>query len=126
MLLEELRIYTLSMALAEEIWTIATGWPYFSKDTPGKQIVRSADSISANISEGFGRYHYKEAKNFGYFARGSLYETKTFIKKAHSRKLISEKELNALINECNFLGASLNKYIKSIGNNKTSHPPVDE
>jgi len=37
-------------------------WNYFQKDTVGKQLVRSADSIAANLSEGFGRYHYKETK----------------------------------------------------------------
>jgi len=37
------------------------------------------DSIAANLSEGFGRYHYKEKKNFSYYSIGSLYETKTWI-----------------------------------------------
>lgn len=56
--LEELEIYKLSMEIAEEIWFIITRWNYFEKDTIGKQLIRAADSISANISEGFGRYHY--------------------------------------------------------------------
>jgi four helix bundle protein len=30
-------------------------WETFAKETLGKQIVRSADSVGANISEGFGR-----------------------------------------------------------------------
>jgi four helix bundle protein len=38
----------------------------FTKDTIGKQICRAADLISANIAEGFGRYHFKENKNFSY------------------------------------------------------------
>ena len=60
MKLEELRVYQLSLNLAEEIWMIVVKWDYFSKDTIGKQLVRSADSVSANLSEGFGRYFYKE------------------------------------------------------------------
>ncbi|WP_367119197.1 four helix bundle protein [uncultured Mucilaginibacter sp.] len=52
------------------MWFIVLGWEYFSKDTLGKQLVRSADSIGANIAEGFGRYHFKENKNFCYFSRG--------------------------------------------------------
>ena len=56
----------------------------------GKQLVRSADSVAANLSEGFGRFFYKENRRFCYFSRGSLYETFTWIEKAHNRGLISE------------------------------------
>jgi four helix bundle protein len=34
-------------------------WDYFLKDTIGKQLVKAADSVAANLSEGFGRYHFK-------------------------------------------------------------------
>ena len=66
MKLEELRVYQQSMELAEKIWHIVEGWDYFSKDTLGKQLVKAADSIAANLSEGFGRYHYRESAHFGY------------------------------------------------------------
>ena len=54
------------MELAEKIWNMVEGWDYFSKDTLGKQLVKAADSIAANLSEGFGRYHYRESAHFGY------------------------------------------------------------
>ena len=57
--IEDIEVHNLSEAFADEIWAIATAWDYFAKDTLGKQIVRSADSIGANIAEGFGRFHYK-------------------------------------------------------------------
>jgi four helix bundle protein len=79
--LEDLKVYTLAMELGEKVWGIVDKWNFFQKDTIGKQFVRSADSIAANLSEGFGRYHFKEAKNFGYYSRGSLYETKTWLTK---------------------------------------------
>ncbi|MGZ3750482.1 MAG: four helix bundle protein [Mucilaginibacter sp.] len=82
--LEDLEIYTLSEQFANEIWFIVVKWEIFAKDTIGKQLVRSADSIGANIAEGFGRYHYKENKNFCYFSRGSLIETKGWLKKAET------------------------------------------
>jgi four helix bundle protein len=68
--LEELEVYQLAEVFSEEIWKVVVGWDYFAKDTVGKQMVRSADSISANIAEGYGRYHYKENRNFCYFSRG--------------------------------------------------------
>ncbi len=116
MKLEELQVYQLSMELGEKVWSIVIDWKYFEKDTIGKQLVRAVDSVSANLSEGFGRYHYKDAKNFCYYARGSLYETKTFLIKASNRSLISRDEFQALVIEIDKIGVKLNNYIKSIGN----------
>lgn len=118
MKLEELRVYQLSLNLAEEIWMIVVKWDYFSKDTIGKQLVRSADSVSANLSEGFGRYFYKEEKQFCYYSRGSLYETKTWLTKASNRKLISNEDFEKFEKEINDLGVKLNNYINAIGKNQ--------
>ena len=48
--LEDLEVYQLAESLRDEIWFIVNEWDYFAKDTVGKQIARSADSISANIA----------------------------------------------------------------------------
>ena len=79
-------------------------WQYFEKDTIGKQLVRAVDSIAANLSEGFGRYHFKEKKNFSYYSRGSLYETKTWIVKAKNRKLINEDDFISFKKDINYIG----------------------
>lgn len=116
--LEDLQVYQLSMQLAESIRSAVLKWVYFQKDTIGKQLVRSADSIAANLSEGFGRYHYKENKQFCYFARGSLFETKTWIQKAHNAKLFSNEEFTDYQIKIEELSLKLNAYIKSIGKNE--------
>ena len=54
--LEKLEVYSLAENFSDKIWIIVSKWDYFLKDTIGKQIVRSADSISANIAEGYGRF----------------------------------------------------------------------
>jgi len=115
MKLEELQVYQLSMNIGEKVWNIVIKWNTFSKDTIGKQLVRAVDSVAANLSEGFGRYHYKEAKHFSYYSRGSLYETKTWLTKASNRKLISEDEFQFFTKEIDSIGVKLNNYIKSIG-----------
>lgn len=56
--LEDMEIFTQSESLANEIWNTVSRWDYFAKDTVGKQLVRSTDSISANIAEGFGRFSF--------------------------------------------------------------------
>jgi four helix bundle protein len=113
--LDDLEIYNLSLEFGEDVWTIVMRWDHFSKDTIGKQIVRSADSIAANIAEGFGRFHYKENKNFCYFSRGSILETKTWLAKAQNRNLIDHDIYNLLIKMLETIHLKLNAYIKFIG-----------
>lgn len=115
MKLEDLNVYQLSMEIGEKIWNITLKWDYFSIDTIGKQLVKAVDSIAANLSEGFGRYHYKDRKNFCYYARGSLFETKTWLIKANNRNLLPENEFHIFLNEIEILGVKLNNYINSIG-----------
>ncbi|MFQ5676194.1 MAG: four helix bundle protein [bacterium] len=95
MKLEEIHVYNLALDLGGKVWGIVKGWDYFAKDTIGKQLVRSADSVAANISEGYGRYYYKENKQFCYYSRGSLFETKTWLTKAHKRSLIDDETFNS-------------------------------
>ena len=58
--LTDIEIYIISEELSNQIWGIVKQWHYFEKETLGKQLVRAADSISANIAEAFGRYHDKD------------------------------------------------------------------
>lgn len=103
------------MKLGEDVWQIVNTWDFFNKDTIGKQLVRSVDSIAANLSEGLGRYHFKDIKNFGYYSRGSLFETRTWLAKAKSRQLITVEQYKVFITELDNIGRMLNGYIKSIG-----------
>lgn len=115
MTLEELDVYRMSMEIGERVWSIVSRWDYFAKDTVGKQLVRAADSMAANLSEGYGRFHYKENKQFGYYSRGSLYETKTWLKKAHNRQLLDDAAYDSLRRSLESLAVRLNNYLRSIG-----------
>lgn len=115
--LDDLEVHRLAKEFSNEIWDIVLLFNYFEKDTVGKQLCRSADSISSNIAEGYGRYFYKENKQFCYYARGSIFETKDWITKLKDRKIISEERFSDLDNKLNTLGKMLNSYIKAIGKN---------
>ncbi len=101
------------MDFSDKIWDLVCKWDYFAKDTIGKQWVRAADSVDANISEGFGRYTSKDSKNFYIIARGSLQGSKTWLKKAIRRKLITEKEFNLLNEELENINIKLSRFIKA-------------
>ncbi len=113
--LEDLEVYRIAMEIGDDIWSVVNEWHYFAKETLGKQLVRSADSIALNIAEGYGRYHYKENRNFCFIARGSNIETKAALIKAKTRKLISDEKFKLIINKLEKVHKMLNSYIKSIG-----------
>lgn len=83
--------------------------------TLGAQFVNAADSIALNISEGYGRFHYKENKNFCYYSRGSAKETLTAVEKSKSRNLINESEYLLLTQKLSLYFRLIFGYINSIG-----------
>jgi len=115
---ENLRVYRLSEDLADEIWDIALKWDKFAKDTVGKQVVRSADSIGANIAEGSGRGSFQDNRRFVRTARGSLNETQHFLRRAFRRKLLTKQDVEKLKPLVDNLAPQLNSYLKSIGSQK--------
>ena len=112
--LEDLVIYQLATEIGEHVWMMVSKWEYFPKTTVGKQFVEAADSISANIAEGYGRYFYKERKAFCYYGRGSLMETKSWAYKALKRALIEQEEYDTVIEKLQVLHFKLNGYIKTL------------
>jgi len=58
----------------------------------GSQLRRAAQSITLNIAEGYGRYHYKEAIQFYRISRGSLYELKDALIIAFDLHYINQTE----------------------------------
>ena len=111
---ENLQIYQLAEMLADEIWNVVLGWEYFAKDSVGKQMVRAADSIGANIAEGSGRGSLQDNRRFLRMARGSLYETQHWLRRAYIRKLLTSKQVEKLKPTIDELTPKLNAYLRSI------------
>ncbi|HWD87576.1 MAG TPA: four helix bundle protein [Mucilaginibacter sp.] len=124
--IEDLEVYLLAEKVGDQIWSIVMEWQYFVRDGFGKQLTNAADSVSANITEGFGRYHYKENKNFCYFSRGSIIETKGWLRKAKNRALISENQYSELMSQLEIIHLKLNIYIKAIGKKITNNRSSQE
>lgn len=114
---ENLRVYQMSETLADEIWDIVISWNNFAKDTVGKQIVRAADSVGANIAEGEGRGTHLDNKRFVRIARGSLQETQHWLRRAYKRNLLTKEQVEKLKPLIENLSPSLNAYLRSIGSN---------
>jgi four helix bundle protein len=112
---ENLQVYQLSERLCDEIWKLVIAWDFFAKDTIGKQLVRAADSVGANIAEGTGRGSFQDNRRFVKVARASLYETLHWLRRAYTRNLLSEEQIRCLKALAEELGPRLNAYLRSIG-----------
>jgi four helix bundle protein len=115
---EDLHVFQLSEKLADEVWHAVKEWNYFEKDTVGKQLVKAVDSIGANIAEGTGRGTPGDNKRFVRIARGSLHETRYWLRRAYKRKLLNSDKTTDFKAILDKLGPSLNAYLKSIGRKK--------
>lgn len=112
--LGQLKVYQLAMELGKEAWEIASSWDSFARQTLGKQWVRAADSVAANLAEGYGRFHFRENLQFCYYARGSLHEARTWMQKAQQRDLIEPEKYADLNQRLNQLEGLLNGYLRYI------------
>jgi four helix bundle protein len=112
---EDLRVYQMSEQLADAVWNLVLPWNEFARNTVGRQLVRAADSVGANIAEGSGRGTFKDNRHFARIGRGSLNETRHFLRRAFRRKLLTEEQIAQLKPLTDQLGPSLNAYIDSIG-----------
>lgn len=112
--LDELDIYQSAMEIGEMVWNWVDVWTAFPKHRLGGQFVEAADSIAANISEGYGRFHFKDKRKFYFNARGSLSETKTWAAKARQRNLISQENFDLIYTKLQELHRRLNQHIKSL------------
>ncbi len=120
--LEEKRMYVRAESLADAVWEIVLGWDWFAKKVVGTQIVRSTDSIGANIAEAGGRFHPADVKKFLYYARGSLRETKFWLRRAAARQLVPPELLERWDSELEQLSRELNASI-GFQKQRANRPP---
>lgn len=103
----ELEAWKKGHRLVLEIYKVTKQFP--KEETYGivSQLRRAASSITANIAEGFARFHYKDKIRFYYHARGSVAEVQNF--------LILAKDLEFIgLNTCKDLGETANEVARLI------------
>lgn len=117
---EDLEIYKLSEKLSDEIWEMVIKWEYFAKSTIGVQLVNAADGVGSNIAEGSGKGSYIDFRRYVKISRGSLYETKHWLRRAYARKLMSQQETEKIKPLIDELLPRLNAFINYLNDKITS------
>ena len=109
--IENLDIYNKSRDFRRSISGLVKKIPINEKYRLTDQIIRSSRSISANIAEGYGRFHYQESIQFFRIARGSLLETQEHLRCAFDEKYINKPEFSCHLSQSISLLRQLNGYI---------------
>ncbi len=110
--LNDVTSYKIAFNLSNYVWDVVIKWDIFAKMHVGGQFVEAVDSISANIAEGFGRYHKKDKIKFYHYSQGSLKESFDWNEKSKVRKLLSDEEYNHIFSELQKLPKEINQLIK--------------
>ncbi len=118
-------MYQRAEKVADLVWDAVIQWEPFARTTVGEQMTRAVDSIGANIAESSGRYHSNDVIRFLHFARGSLKETRYWLKRSLQRNLMSTELYNQLLTELSSLGLEINSYIRFQHTRSLKEPDVE-
>ena len=110
-----LEIWKEAHQLSIDIYKLTTKLPSTEKYGVIDQLRRASVSVSANIAEGFGRYHYKDKTKFYYNARGSCCEVQSFIFLMKDLGYIDLEIAENIIQRYELLIKRVNTMIKSVG-----------
>ncbi|MEX0812974.1 MAG: four helix bundle protein [Chitinophagales bacterium] len=117
--LKDLEVYQLSRKLSALAWEIYSKLNYEQKKIIGDQFIRSADSVGANIAEGYARYHYLEKVRFYHFSRGSLSEAvQHWAELMLERAIINQSAFDSISEIHKPLEVKLNNFIAATLKNK--------
>jgi four helix bundle protein len=123
---EELDCWKKTASLRKSLGALVKLFPQEEKFRLVDQMTRALRSVTANIAEGYGRYHYLESIQFCRQSRGSLYEIIDHLIVACEEKLITEAQLNNYKIEIQQCLAILNGYINYFAKAKSEVNKVSE
>jgi four helix bundle protein len=113
---KDLDTWESSLNLALKIYHTTENYPREERFGLVSQLRRAANSIGANVAEGYGYYHYKNKLRFYYQARGSIKEVEHFLYISYNLEYLSLKELRDILDlslQTEKLLNGLIRYVKS-------------
>lgn len=112
----EMPVWQEALDLSLKVYQITIDLPRSEDYGLTSQLRRASNSVSANISEGFGRKTAKDKASFYTNARGSAFETQHHLIYGNKIGYFSEEATNSIIEQYNILIFSLNKIIATLNN----------
>jgi four helix bundle protein len=115
---EDLESWKLSRQLRNDIAILVKKFPLEEKYKLTDQLIRASRSVTANIAEGYGRFHYQENIQFCRHSRGSLNEVLDHLICAYDNSYIDNLVLNDYRNRITHILKILNGYISFLKKKK--------
>ena len=115
----DLEVWKKGRLLKNEVFELSKSFPSEEKYKLADQIIRSSRSINAAISEGHGRFTFKDQLHFCIIARGSLSETENHLIDALDCRYISQEKFDNVMKLVTEVGKLLNGYISYLRKNIT-------
>ena len=117
---ETLEVWKAARELRKEISSLAKSLPPAEQYRLADQMIRASRSVTANIAEGHGRYHYQENIQFCRQSRGSLYELLDHLTVALDENYIPEETFKSFRTRMFGVTKMLNGYIRYLKGKKNS------
>ena len=127
----DLLVWQRSMALADDVGRFCAAHAQPGRYSLIDQLQRAADSVPANIAEGYGRYTRRDYVRFVTIANGSLKELETRLLRARARIPGTDNEVDGMLQRSDEIGRMLAGLIRALrGPKKNSapteaHPPAE-
>src|SRR5262245_60254872 len=93
---EDLEVYQVARAFRKAMYQVAKRLPKEEKFALTSQIQRAAASLTNNIAEGHGRFHFLEQIKFMLQARGSLEELLDDVNVCEDETYLADEEIEKL------------------------------
>ena len=118
---EDLEVWQKSRELRRGISSLVKTFPEEEKYKLTDQMTRASRSVTANIAEGYGRFHFQENIQFCRQARGSLFEILDHLTVALDERYIKESGFNKIKQQIFEVIHMLNGYIKYLNKRKNDN-----
>lgn len=110
----EMPVWQKAHRLVLDIYKLTASFPREEAYGLTSQVRSSALSISGNIAEAYGRFHYLDKNKFYLNARGSLEETKNYLIISHDLEYTEAQAFQTMMDEISDINEELNTLIKTL------------
>ncbi len=121
---EDLDVYQLAREFRKKMYAVTRQLPDFEKFDLASQIRRAAVSLTNNIAEGHGRYHFADQVRFFLGSRGSLQELVDDLNVCHDEKYIENGKVEELKSEAWRVLGLINGYLRYLRDRKTDERSI--
>ena len=121
---EDLEVYQIAREFRKKMYGVTRRLPDFEKFELASQIRRAAVSLTNNIAEGHGRYHFADQVRFFLGVRGSLQELVDDLNVCNDEKYLGEDEVAELKKEAWRILGLINGYLRYLRDRKAEDHSV--